>query len=38
MVDEEEAAAIRRGLAELDRGEWVSEEEMRSFWKRCGAL
>jgi predicted transcriptional regulator len=38
MVDEEEGAAIRRGLAELDRGEWVSEEEMRSFWKRCGVL
>ena len=37
-VDEEEEAAIRRGLAELDRGEWVSEEEMRSFWKRCGVL
>ena len=38
LVDEEEEAAIRRGLAELDRGEWVSEEEMRSFWKRCGVL
>ena len=38
MVDEEEGAAIRRGQAELDRGEWVSEEEMRSFWKRCGVL
>ena len=37
-VDEEEEAAIRRGLAELDRAEWVSEEEMRSFWKRCGVL
>ena len=37
-VDEEEEAAIGRGLAELDRGEWVSEEEMRSFWKRCGVL
>jgi hypothetical protein len=38
LVDEEEEAAILRGLAELDRGEWVSEEEMRSFWKRCGVL
>jgi hypothetical protein len=38
MVDEEEGAAIRRGLAELDRGEWVSEEEMRTFWKRSGVL
>ncbi|HEY1362593.1 MAG TPA: hypothetical protein VGF60_10135 [Xanthobacteraceae bacterium] len=34
----EEEAAIREGIAELDRGEWVDEEEMRSFWKRCGVL
>jgi predicted transcriptional regulator len=32
----EEETAIREGLAELDRGQWVNEEEMRSFWKRCG--
>lgn len=31
----EEEAAIRQGIAELDRGEWVSEDEMRTFWKRC---
>jgi hypothetical protein len=34
----EEEAAIRQGIAELDRGEWVSEEDMRAFWKRCGVL
>ena len=34
----EEEAAIRKGIAQLDRGEWVSEEEMRTFWKRCGVL
>jgi hypothetical protein len=34
----EEEEAIRRGIAELDRGEWVGEEEMRMFWKRCGVL
>jgi predicted transcriptional regulator len=34
----EEAAAIREGIAELDRGEWVTEDEMRTFWKRCGVL
>ena len=34
----EEEAAISQGIAELDRGEWVSEEEMRTFWKRCGVL
>ena len=34
----EEEAAIRDGIAELDRGEWIDEEEMRAFWKRCGVL
>jgi hypothetical protein len=34
----DEEAAIRQGIAELDRGEWVSEDEMRAFWKRCGVL
>jgi hypothetical protein len=34
----EEETAIREGIAELDRGEWVDEEEMRAFWKRCGIL
>jgi predicted transcriptional regulator len=38
VVDDNEETAIRDGLAELDRGEWVSEEAMRSFWKRCGVL
>jgi hypothetical protein len=33
-----EEAAIRDGLAELDRGEWTSEEAMRMFWRRCGVL
>jgi predicted transcriptional regulator len=32
----EEEDAIRQGLAELDRGEWVSEQAMRAFWMRCG--
>jgi hypothetical protein len=34
--DEEEA--IAEGLAELERGEWTSEEAMRAFWMRCGVL
>jgi hypothetical protein len=38
VLDSDEEAAIRQGLAELDRGESVSEEEMRLFWKRCGIL
>ena len=38
VVDDEEETAIREGLAQLDRGEWVSEEALRPFWKRCGVL
>ena len=37
-LDEEEEAAIREGLAELNRGDWVDEEEMNAFWKRCGVI
>ncbi len=33
-----EAIASREGLAQLERGEWTSEEEMRAFWIRCGVL
>jgi len=38
VVDAEEDAAIREGLAQLNRGESVSEEDMKTFWKRCGVL
>jgi hypothetical protein len=38
VLDTDEESAIREGLAQLDRGEWVSEEDMKSFWKRCGIL
>jgi predicted transcriptional regulator len=34
----EEEAAIREGIAELDRGEGIDEDKMRGFWKRCGVL
>jgi hypothetical protein len=34
----EEEEAIREGIAQLDRGEWIDEEEMKAFWKRCGVL
>jgi predicted transcriptional regulator len=37
-VTPKEQKAIREGLAELDRGEWTSEEAMRAFWVRCGIL
>jgi len=32
----EERAAILRGLAEANRGEFVSDEEMAAFFKRHG--
>ena len=34
----EEEAAIREGLAQLERGEWTDSDEMKAFWKRCGVL
>jgi hypothetical protein len=37
-VTPEEETAIREGLAELERGEWTSDEAMRAFWVRCGVL
>jgi predicted transcriptional regulator len=37
-VTVEEEEAIRSGLAELERGEWTSEEAMKAFWVRCGVL
>jgi hypothetical protein len=33
-----EERAIREGLAQLNRGEALSEAEMEPFWKRCGVL
>jgi hypothetical protein len=37
-VAPEEEKAIREGLAELESGEWTSEEAMREFWVRCRVL
>ncbi len=34
----DEEQAVRVGLAELEHGEWASEEAMRAFWVRCGVL
>jgi predicted transcriptional regulator len=34
----DEEAAIHEGIADLDNGRCVSEEQMRTFWKRCGVL
>jgi len=34
----DEERAIREGLAQLERGESLSEKDMEPFWKRCGVL
>ncbi len=36
VLSTEEEAAIQEALAQLDRGEGVSEEDMKAFWTRCG--
>ena len=33
-LSDEERAAVKEGLAEADRGEFVSDEDMEKFWKR----
>ena len=33
-LSDEERRAVDAGLAEADRGEFVSDEEMEKFWKR----
>jgi len=38
VLDDQEDTAIREGLRQLDRGEAVSDSQMRSFWQRCGVL
>ena len=36
VMSDEERAAVEEGLQQVQRGEFVSEEEMGSFWKRVG--
>ena len=38
VMNDEERAAVRRGLDEASRGEFVSDDEMDAFWKRYGVL
>jgi predicted transcriptional regulator len=35
-LDDETRAAIREGLEQARRGEFVPDEEMEAFWKRHG--
>jgi predicted transcriptional regulator len=34
VMTDQERAAVREGLVQADRGEFVSDEEMEAFWKR----
>jgi predicted transcriptional regulator len=36
IVPESHRAAVLEGLAEAERGEFVSDEEMAALWKKCG--
>ena len=36
VMTDAERAAVREGLAQADRGEFVPDEEMEAFWKRHG--
>ena len=36
VMTDQERAAVREGLAQADRREFVSDEEMEAFWKRHG--
>ena len=36
VMTDEERAAVREGLEQARRGEFVPDEEMEAFWKRHG--
>jgi predicted transcriptional regulator len=38
VMTAEERAAVREGLEQAQRGEFVPDEDMQAFWKRCGVL
>jgi predicted transcriptional regulator len=38
VMNDEERAAVRRGLDEAARGEFIPDEEMNAFWKKFGVL
>jgi hypothetical protein len=38
VMSEEERAAVREGLDQARRGEFVPDDEMDAFWKRYGVL
>ena len=36
VLTDDERTAVNNGLQQVQRGEFVSDEEMQSFWKRFG--
>jgi len=38
VMNDEERAAVRQGLEEATRGDFVPDDEMDAFWKRYGVL
>jgi predicted transcriptional regulator len=38
VMNDEERAAVRQGLDEATRGEFVPDDEMNAFWKKYGVL
>jgi len=38
VMNDEERAAVREGLEQAERGEFVSDEGMDAFWKKIGVL
>jgi len=37
-MTDDERAAVNKGLEQVGRGEFVSDQEMHSFWKRFGVV
>jgi predicted transcriptional regulator len=38
FMTDDERVAVDEGLEQARRGEFVPDEEMEAFWKRCGVL
>jgi len=36
IMSDDERTAVMRGLEQARRGEFVSDEDVETFWKRCG--
>jgi hypothetical protein len=36
VMSEDERTAVMRGLEQARRGDFVSDEEVEAFWRRCG--